>query len=198
MTDPTVVAAIRDLVLQRLTRQWQQIEADLSEFISARRALGGLSARLTRTHEQARDGLFARIDLYVRQLRKKATNAPQPLTQNFYHSQIGAVQSGDASSAHVSMSVQIGDLGATERAIDALVEAVRESGQFADRQKNEIVETLHEARTEIAKPTPNRTRVMALLSGTSAVLRTAAAIRPAYESVRTAFLAWDVHLPAWP
>lgn len=194
---PASAPEIRQLLLDRLVKLWRTLDAELEAVLARHHGGNALLSLLGDAHRDYQLDLSARVDLRLRQVAPTVAATAAPAAQNFYNSQIGAVVSGSSNVANVSMTVRIGDVDATTRAIDGLVAALQGSALQSETRVN-VLDMLDEMRAEAAKTTPNMLRLAGLAGGAATAIQAAAAARPAYELFRTALLGWGVHIPPWP
>jgi hypothetical protein len=188
---------IKEFLTPRLSKECSELTERARREVARFRGLAHLQAKVSEEFRPAEDGLFARVDLFAKQL-SRAPVSPGSSVQNFYGSTVGAVQTGAGATATVQQSIVVGDTKATETALLALSEAlsaITVSGAFSQRELLELVADLV---SEVRKPQPSRLKVSQLAAGLGTALQTTAAVKPAYELVRVALLGWGINLPIIP
>ena len=194
-----LTAAIKTFLTPRIARECSELTELASSHLKRFQAVGSMQARVTDELRPTEDGLFARVDLFTKELRRVASAHPASgPVQNFYASTVGVVQTGQGATAAVHQNVVLGDTRATEEALDGLAKALTSVTEAAGYSQRELLELVFELAGEIRKPQPNRLKVNQMATGLGVALQTVAAVKPAYELVRTAFLGWGIHLPMLP
>ena len=82
--DAATASDIKNFLLQRITSEWQQLQTQLENEVEAIQCSAeGLVGRLGNAHETFRDGLFARVDLRLRELAGQQGAGSTHVVQNF-------------------------------------------------------------------------------------------------------------------
>lgn len=186
-----VLTAQKDALNQELWRNFDRFRS------------GGMSAFREKVSSQAivsKNELDAKVDFFVLGLKARSheAGAVGGPVQNFYGSTIGVVQTGNSSTAQVSQSLTMGDTAATERALDAVTDALKAHMELAGFTQAELLELVKEMRQEVTQPKPSRSKLTKIAGGLALAIQTSKDLKPAYELLRTVLLPWGVLLPTWP
>jgi hypothetical protein len=196
---PSVVLAreLKTFLNDRLLQQSNELSGLAQRDAERFRASTSLSSAVSKELEPTEEGLDAKVDLFVLQLQRSPVtqSTTSSTVQNFYGGNVGVVQTGAGSVANSQQAITIGDVGTTERALSAMAEALKAVTEAGGFSQKELLSTVADLATESRQSQPNRLKVGQLASGLAIAVQTSAALRPAYELVRTAFLAWGINLP---
>ena len=190
----------------------QDLKKRLSEFVSLgndyARAPNELAHRIGlqshpeyRIHE-ARERVLAQIgieiDLFVERLtrqRQQRTDQTEGKPVYNFYSPIGAFQTGTGSTANVVQHFETKDREALQEALSAVREALVQLSESRDVPKKDLIELVDEARAEIAKPMPNRLKMIPALTTIGDTIRVLAAMNAAYQLLKIAALPFGITLP---
>lgn len=136
------------------------------------------------------DQLGLEAAFYVEQLQRAAAQPPAAPTAGVTinnSGNIGAVQLGPYSVAHVAMSAQDG--ARLAEAIEALRQALRENAEATADQRAQGDEIAGELVAAVRAERPNPPKIAGLLGGLATTVQTVASLRGAWELVRDAAIA---------
>lgn len=151
--------------------------------------------RVHETHEHVLAKIGTEIDLFVETLtRRKKERADGTSIYNFY-SPVGAFQTGPGSNANVVQHISSQDKEALQQALMAVREALSHLSDTQEFPKKEIVEVVDEARSEIAKPVPNRVKLTSMLTTLGETIRVMGSMNSAYQLLKTALLPFGIMMP---
>ncbi|MBI2585733.1 MAG: hypothetical protein HYW28_07650 [Rhodospirillales bacterium] len=137
--------------------------------------------------------LRSEITLYTATLRNPAkaiSSGPPSIT---IEGDVGVFQTGSQASVTISI-----DAFAKEQIIKALdtvhtgLAGIKDTASFSVA---EIEEMVVESKEELQKEKPNSTKLKTMLTGISGAIQTTAALRPAYESVKSVLAFLGISLP---
>lgn len=147
--------------------------------------------------DKAVDHMFRRlrseITLYTATLRtpaKTMSSGPPSIT---IEGDVGIFQTGP--NASVMISIDAFAKEQINKALDAVQSALAETKDSASFSVAEIEEMVVESKEELQKEKPNATKLKTMLTGISGAIQTTAALRPAYESVKSALAFFGISLP---
>lgn len=163
--------------------------------------LGLQSSPDTRVHE-AHDHVLKKIsteiDLFVATIcSRKQQGADQTDGKSVYnfYSGVGAVQTGHGSITNVVQHIGREEKQALQEALKAIKDAVSSIKRTQDFPKEEIIELVDEANSEVAKSTPNRLKLSSTLSTIGETIRTIGSLNSVYQLFKTALLPFGITLP---
>lgn len=162
----------------------------------------GLQSHPDTRVDEAREHVLAKIgteiDLFVETLvRRRQQGGDQPdrtSVYNFY-SGVGAVQTGPGSIANVVQHIGSQEKEALQEALTAVRDALSILSGTKDFPKEDVIELVDEAHTEVAKPTPNRVKLSSMLSTIGETIRVVGSMNGAYQLLKTALLPLGITLP---
>jgi hypothetical protein len=134
------------------------------------------------------------IDLYVAALERAREPAREGSGNQINVFGQAIVQTGDFSLA--SMTVSLDENSKTEivAALEAVKSALREAGD-APFNKEEVLELIEDAKSEVGEAEPNMTRLKGALLGIATTIQSVAALRPAYDTLKGALALVGISLP---
>ncbi|PIW26616.1 MAG: hypothetical protein COW30_13995 [Rhodospirillales bacterium CG15_BIG_FIL_POST_REV_8_21_14_020_66_15] len=143
----------------------------------------------------ARDGVLADMALLASEIQSAASNKVGRGDMHVnINAPVGILQTGDFASASQSITVTPDAAAEVVRALEVLEIAVSALTETAIN-RDELKAIIGECKAELAKDAPNKTRLSALLYGVAGTVQTTAALKPAYETFRTALSAIGIPLP---
>lgn len=149
-----------------------------------------------REHVLSKIGL--EIDLFaetiVRRKQQGAGRTDGKSVYNFY-SGVGAVQTGPGSTANVVQYIGSEEKQALQEALQAVRDALSSLKENQDFKKEDIIELVDEANSEVAKPAPNRLKLSCMLSTIGETIRTIGSMNSVYQLFKTALLPFGIMLP---
>ena len=159
----------------------------------------GMATSLSDVREQALMKVDAEIDLFVLSLLRQ-TEARQGKTEsagqifNFY-SPIGAIQTGPSATANVVMNLSPRDREALREALERVKEGLSIVEHLPGHPKEEVLDLVEEAKTEVGKPRPNGMRLGSVLMAVGTAIQTVGSLQPAYQALKAALLPLGIPLP---
>ena len=110
----------------------------------------------------------------------------------------GAIQTGAGSVANVSVQIDQSAREAMNAALDAIKAQLALVDAVGGLPSVEVLRVVEDVRIEVTQPAPNRLRLSSLLMGLAVTIQAAGAMKAAYELLRAASAALNVHLPPFP
>ena len=159
----------------------------------------GIATSLSDVREQAFMKVDAEIDLFVLSLLRQ-TEAREGKTEssgqifNFY-SPIGAIQTGPSATANVVMNLSHLDREALREALERVKEGLSIVEDLPGHPKEEVLDLVEEAKTEVGKPRPNGMRLGSVLMAVGTAIQTVGSLQPAYQALKAALLPLGIPLP---
>ena len=159
----------------------------------------GMATSLSDVREQALMKVDAEIDLFVLSLLRQ-TEAREGKTEssgqifNFY-SPIGAIQTGPSATANVVMNLSHLDREALREALERVKEGLSIVEDLPGHPKEEVLDLVEEAKTEVGKPRPNGMRLGSVLMAVGTAIQTVGSLQPAYQALKAALLPLGIPLP---
>ena len=159
----------------------------------------GMATSLSDVREQAFMKVDAEIDLFVLSLLRQ-TEAREGKTEssgqifNFY-SPIGAIQTGPSATANVVMNLSHLDREALREALERVKEGLSIVEDLPGHPKEEVLDLVEEAKTEVGKPRPNGMRLGSVLMAVGTAIQTVGSLQPAYQALKAALLPLGIPLP---
>jgi len=159
----------------------------------------GQFSPLTDTRAHALRKIGAEIDLFVLALKRRDEASegqaiPVPSVLNFY-SPVGVVQTGPGATAHVIQNLGGQDKEALVQALEHVRQDLIRVTEVAGFSRQEVVELVDDARTELEKSRPNGLRLTNILTGIATTIQTAGSLQPAYQALKAALLPLGIFLP---
>jgi len=161
--------------------------------------IGMATPLLSDAREQAFMKVDAEIDLFVLSLLRQ-TEARERKTEssgqifNFY-SPIGAIQTGPSATANVVMNLSHLDREALREALERVKEGLSIVEDLPGHPKEEVLDLVEEAKTEVGKPRPNGMRLGSVLMAVGTAIQTVGSLQPAYQALKAALLPLGIPLP---
>ena len=161
--------------------------------------IGMATPLLSDAREQAFMKVDAEIDLFVLSLLRQ-TEAREGKTEssgqifNFY-SPIGAIQTGPSATANVVMNLSHLDREALREALERVKEGLSIVEDLPGHPKEEVLDLVEEAKTEVGKPRPNGMRLGSVLMAVGTAIQTVGSLQPAYQALKAALLPLGIPLP---
>ena len=158
-----------------------------------------MATSLSDVREQALMKVDAEIDLFVLSLLRQ-TEAREGKTEssgqifNFY-SPIGAIQTGPSATANVVMNLSPRDREALREALERVKEGLSIVEHLPGHPKEEVLDLVEEAKTEVGKPRPNGMRLGSVLMAVGTAIQTVGSLQPAYQALKAALLPLGIPLP---
>jgi hypothetical protein len=140
--------------------------------------------------------LFAEIDLYVAGLPYVNDQhlVGAGTTINITGS-VGSIQTGAGSMANVTQSINAADKEALWLALSEAKALLQEIDDATAPEKQDVLQVMSDAETELSKEAPNKTKLRGLLMGAAITIQTIPAMQPAYQAIKAAVLQIGFHLP---
>ena len=199
--------------LDTLTGLAEELRAKVNEYVSQEtpkliqeaqrinKLIGmGPDQQVEQAKEHALKKVFAEIDLFVHTLENRIkepakSGAPGSVVQHIMNSTIGANQIGANLIANVNMT--IGSQARTDilQALKLVKAAADSVESLPGCQKEEFVELVVEAETEVKKERPNRLKLGTALTGIATTIQTVGSMSAAYEVLKRALMFCGINLP---
>lgn len=151
---------------------------------------------LTDARDRALAKVTAEIDLFLLSLtrRAEAQKNQSPAIFNFY-SPVGAVQTGPSATANVIQTINPSEKETLLKALETVKQGLVDIDALPAHPKNEIIELVDEAHTEVNKSNPNGTKLGSILLGIATAIQTAGSLQPAYHALKAALIPLGIPLP---
>ena len=141
------------------------------------------------------------IDLFALNLVQRAgtgktqrqREGPQAVF-NIY-SPVGAIQTGSGATANIVQNLGSQDRDLLIKALELTKQALSSVDEIPGNPKEEVVELVEEAKTEVAKTKPNGVRLTSILTAIATAIQTAGSLQPAYQALKAALLPLGILLP---
>lgn len=196
----TLSNELKDLILYHLPENL----GDLKGYVKENANLVGsptLYDNLAQELDASRAATLARvgteIELFVHSLHRKEemkSEESKSTTVNIY-SPVGSIQTGSSSIAHVTQHLDADVRSELSKALTQIAAILADSTVSLPQPKTEIVELVEEGQQELAKSSPNLTRLRSLLSTVGGSIQTVASMKPAYETLKQALTFLGISLP---
>ncbi len=137
------------------------------------------------------------IDLFVHSLSRAKEKGQSDFPQNVYNFNVpvGAVQTGQGSTANVTQIIGSDDQEALLQAFDVVEKYIKSGATLSGFTREEVLELVEESRVEVNKPNPNGTRLKTSLMSIAVSIQTVAGLKPAYEVIKFALSHFHIILP---
>lgn len=140
--------------------------------------------------------LAAEIDLYVAGLpHENGQRQAGAVTTINITGSVGSIQTGAGSVANVTQSISAADKEALGLALSEAKALLQEIDDATAPEKQDVLQVVSDAETELTKETPNKTKLRGLLMGAAVTIQTIPAMQPAYQAIKAAMLQIGFHLP---
>lgn len=119
-----------------------------------------------------------------------------PMTHNYnFYGNVGSVQTGDNAIANI-----IQNLGANERAslaaaLQQFKEAIEIAPSLTESQRQELLETVQKCNSQIGSESPSDSTFLDVFNVLGIAIQSISSAQPAYQALKTAFLAFGITLP---
>ncbi len=154
--------------------------------------------RVDEAHDHVLTKIGVEIDLFAETIgRRKQQGSDQADGKSVYnfYSGVGAVQTGAGATANVVQHIESEEKQALQEALRAVRDALSSLKENQDLRKEEIIELVDEANSEVAKPAPNRLKLSSTLSAIGETIRTIGSMNSVYQLFKTALLPFGIMLP---
>lgn len=189
--DEAVDAQIRDWGAGAIATVYQSLEGAYTRYLQRYGVQASQAVGLDQTYALARATVANLPSRYLWELRNVPSKRPQrqaasiPVQVTINNSgMIGAIQTGDGSSANVSQQWVSGDLSELRAAVAALRQAVDRSPDIDPELRLELTRDADKAVAELQQERPNKGRLLRWLGGIGAVVGAIGSVQPAYEALR--------------
>ena len=159
----------------------------------------GAASSLTDARDRAVTKVNAEIDLFVLSLLRRAEakeqqpGSPQPIF-NIY-SPLGSIQTGPSATANVVMNLSSQDREVLIEALELVKRGLSVVKDLPGHPKEEVLDLVEEAKTEVSKPKPNGMRLGSVLMAVATAIQTVGSLQPAYQALKAALLPLGIQLP---
>lgn len=142
-------------------------------------------ARLTKTE------IEAKFDLLAMQNQTRSKNNEIQAGPNItIAGNVGSVLTGNYSSSNVVQNIDAGTSQAIVDALDKLTQEIAKTGE----SNTDLQEVVDEAKSELQKEKPNKTKLVGLLRGISETISLIPKFKTAYETLKWAAVGLGIHL----
>ncbi len=192
---PNLRDDFKTLLRQNIENEFRELNASYTG--TANRFGGGrgapdlldLIARTLTKHE-------LEVDLYVDSLQTSKPQAgatPLP-TYNFYGN-VGAVQTGSRAVANTVQNLASEDKAELSSALKQVADALNGATSLQERQRQELLELVNEAKIQLDSASPNSTKLLTTFNVLAATIQAIPSAQPAYQVLKGALLPLGVILP---
>ncbi len=194
---PAETATAKEWISQKITASAAEMKYAWAEDRSLQFSITvPFETRLDEAAQRALNKTATDIDLYA--LASKGAGGPEAPRANVVIQNLGTIQglqTGAGSVANISQSFTQTD----PEALLAALETVRTALEILDKTqhpgKDEVLGLVAELNTEATKERPNSLKVASGLSAIGQSISTAAALKPAYETIKGVAALFGVSLP---
>lgn len=138
------------------------------------------------------------IDLYVDTKAESTQTESASMTEKHdyhFYGAVGAVQTGASAQASVVQNLGAEDKEVIKQALTLASDAIQAATNIVDTQKNELIEIVNDANTELDKGSPNSTKLQSLFITIGTTIQTLASAKPAYQALKGALIPLGITLP---
>lgn len=132
------------------------------------------------------------IDLFLTAMKKNESEGNKGSTMNFY-APVGSVQTGANSTAYVTQNISVDARTTLVSAFDEIIKELSKSQIVPQRE--ELIEVVQDAKTEIAKSKPNALRLQSYIVTIGTMIQAVAALKPAYGLLKLGAAHFGITLP---
>jgi hypothetical protein len=153
---------------------------------------------LSNDRAQALAEVYGEIGLYVLALHSAEQEEEKSGSQqNIYqfYSPVGAVQTGPNAIANVVQTLDSQDREVLLQALDTIKQALAVAEELAGYSKEEIVDLVEEAQTELMEEKPNGLRLRSIITTVATTIQTVSILQKAYQALKVAVLPLGIQLP---
>ena len=149
---------------------------------------------------ETRDHVIAKheieVDLYAdTQIEGTQTESAAEKHEYHFYGAVGAVQSGAGAHANIVQNLGAEDKDTIKQALSLASKAIQAATDIVDTHKNELVEIVNEANTELDRNSPNSTKLQSLFITIGTTIQTLASAKPAYQALKGALTPLGITLP---
>lgn len=203
--DNTIANWLDGLHITETRRQCTELQRLIAELFDtpAVRAFGlspaaQLQGPLNEQCDRLREKYTFEISNLVRELRQIQQEQPAPPVTINNSGNIGALQTGAGATATVAMNVREGDRAALLAAIEQLGAALQSAQQLNHEQQRHALDIIEQLKAVAQEEAPKPALLRGLLVGLGYTVQTIAAVRPAWDLVRSAAQPLGIKLPPVP
>lgn len=200
----SMVGAVNDQTLANLRQQVEQHISEHADPVAAMACSKVKWGETDRWHKTIREsisersgeliaGIDVEIQFYIDSLQRAEREREQQAAPGMiFNAPVGAIQTGDYATAHVSLGQQD-----RERLVDALAQlrtAIEQNKEIGNEQRVQAIDIANDTIEEAESDTPNAPKIAGLLGGIGQTIRTVGSLRGAWGVVRDVAIAigWSV------
>ncbi len=135
------------------------------------------------------------ITLMAATASQQPAAAPGATPTMHFHGNVGVIQTGDHAVGISHQTIDASAREGLEQALDLLAAALAKETALPAQFKSEVEETVRDTRTELAKPTPNTTKIKGYVTAVADVVRFVPALKPCYDTLKWSATFVGVTLP---
>lgn len=167
--------------------------------IAKRVGMADIANRIPDDVESARRAALGRacseIKLYVLKLQTETVSMPYSPQFNIINSSIGSIQTGNYAVANVDQQIGAEVTTTLLAALDLVSQLLAQVDDGQLTNKGEIIEIIQDSKVELAKETPNGTKLSSYIQTVGGVISTIGALKPAYDALKSAAAFIGIPLP---
>lgn len=190
---------LKKIVINHLSRNFEKdtFRGKIPKLHGSPREYDNLESDLDGEREKAIRKISTEIDLFAESLKSKESKSGDKSSSTILniYSPVGSIQTGPNSTAYVTQNI---DTEAREKiltALNSVEEAIRDIASLPYHPKDEILELIHEGKSEVGKSKPNTTKIRTLLQTIAVSIQTVGSLQPAYEGLKLALTPLGITLP---
>lgn len=119
-----------------------------------------------------------------------------PMTHNYnFYGNVGSVQTGANAIANVVQNLSVDERASLAAALQQFKEAIGIAPSLTEPERQKLLEIAQECTSEIGSDSPNDTKLFNMFMILGTAIQSIASAQPAYQVLKTAFLAFGITLP---
>jgi hypothetical protein len=167
--------------------------ADLQEHVTKAAELAGSPNLLSKIEDvveiarrSAVEHAYTEIDLFVLKLKKAPAEREYAPQISIHNSTIGSLQTGSHSVTHAVQNITTGDRDALNKALDLISRELAAVPALPRDRREDVIEVIADGKAELAKATPNLSKLTGILSAVSNAIGIVEKLKPACEGLKSA------------
>ena len=187
---------LKHFVQQRVNEAYEELTRVLSANLMGMMKIEQVSLTPSRDHVIAKHEI--EIDLFIDSQAgsSKEPQATVDSTSNYhFYGNVGAVQTGPGAEANVVQNLGTEDRAALEQALSLAREAISVAETISRGKREELLEIVDEATSELSKEKPNNTKLQTVFSTIATTIQSLASAQPAYQALKGALIPLGIILP---
>lgn len=198
--DKNLEQQLKSIVSKHLPEQVESLSSLVLEAAKQARMqnLASLPDEVGKARGAVLNKIYTEIELFLVQLKHstpKATPYSPSQVYNFHNSNIGAIQTGNGSTANVTQQINPQSVPEVLRAFTLIQEKLLSIESLPSSDKSEVIEIVDDGINELKKVKPNISKIKSFISAVGDSISLTADLKPAYEVLKSAALMVGVNLP---